>query len=235
MTWDEALSTLHQAPHGDFVAERKRLSGALKSGGDKDAAGRLMKVGRPPISAWAVNQLWWHAHAAFEDMLASAKKLKGGALDAMAEHKAALRKLHDRAKEILEKEGNAASIGTLSRIDTTLSAIAAAQGFDPDLPGTLSEDRDPPGFAALGIAAVGPPAPPVAEAKDVVEEAKEAAQEAARAAAVAEQETRSKAQALEKAEAEVEHHRARVAKLEAELAEAKDALAEAKKRVTDLG
>lgn len=231
MTWDEALSTLHQAPHGDFVAERKRLSGALKSGGDKDAAGRLMKVGRPPISAWAVNQLWWHARAAFEDMLASAKKLKGGALDAMGEHKAALRKLHERAKEILEQEGNAASLGTLARIDTTLSAIAAAQGFDPDLPGTLSEDRDPPGFAALGIAAVGPPAPAVEKKAEVVA----AVAEAARAAAAAEKEAREKAHALEKAEAEVEHHRARVEKLEAELSEAKDALAEAKKRVTDLG
>jgi hypothetical protein len=38
------------------VAERRQLAGELKAAGDKDAA-KLAKLARPPISAWAVDQL----------------------------------------------------------------------------------------------------------------------------------------------------------------------------------
>lgn len=235
MTWDEALSKLHQAPHAEFVAERKKLAvGDLK---------KLAKVGRPPISAWAVNQLWWQARSDFEAMLAAAQKVKGGSLEAVAEHKAALRKLHERAKELLEKEGNAASLSTLARVDTTLSAIAAT-GFEPDLPGTLSADRDPPGFSGLGVMPAAAPVAPVPAAPKpvlavvpppVVDDgaaARRAEEDAAKAAAaIAEAAARKRVLA----QAEVEQRQARVTKLEAEVAEARAALEAAKQRLSALG
>jgi chromosome segregation ATPase len=41
----------------------------------------------------------------------------------------------------------------LRRIVTDLSALAAVGSFDPDPPGALAGDREPPGFDAIGMAA----------------------------------------------------------------------------------
>ncbi len=170
MKYEEALGQLFRAPHANFVTERKRLAAEIKNGGDKDGAARLAKLGRPPISAWAVNQLWWNARAPFDEMLSTAKKVREGDLGAMQDHRAALAKLRERATEILTAAGNAAADATIRRIQMTLSAIAASGGFDPDPPGALTEDRDPPGFAALGI----PSGPAVAPAIDEPPQTKKA-------------------------------------------------------------
>jgi hypothetical protein len=151
--YDEAVAALYQAPHGEFVNERKRLAGELKAAGDKAAATKLGKLARPPISAWTVNQLWWHARAAFEALFESAQKLRKGDLSASGEHRDAIAKLRARAQQILTSAEHAATESTLRRITTTLAALAATGGFDPDPEGALSADRDPPGFEAVGISA----------------------------------------------------------------------------------
>lgn len=149
--YDEALATLYRAPLGEFVSERKRLAKELKAGGDAEGARRLGQRSRPNISAWTVNQLYWHARDEFEAMLESAAPLRAGGLAGGAEHREAMNVLRSRASKILEQAGHAASETTLRRVMTTLSAIAASDGFAPDAPGTLSADRDPPGFEAIGI------------------------------------------------------------------------------------
>lgn len=160
-SYDDAVRELYRTPHAEFVAERKRIAGELKAGGDKEGAGRLAKLPRPPISAWAVNQLWWQARDAFEAMLASAERLRDGELAATAAHRESIAKLRARAAAILAEAGNAAAESTLRRVTTTLSAIAASGGFAPDPPGALGDDRDPPGFDAMGFVAVAPaPAAP---------------------------------------------------------------------------
>ena len=153
MSYDDAVSTLYQASLGDFVAERKRLSAELKGAGDKEAAVRFAKLARPPVSAWAVNQLWWREREAFEALLEAAKRVTVGDREASQQHRQALSKLRETAARLLQESGNAASDGTLRRVATTLSALAATGGFAPDPPGALSADRDPPGFEALGFGA----------------------------------------------------------------------------------
>jgi len=150
--YDAAVSTLYQAPFGDFVAERKRLSAELKASGDKEGAARLAKLQRPPVSAWAVNQLWWKRRDAFEALLEAAGRVKVGEREAAAAHRQALGQLREEAAELLREAGNAATETTLRRVATTLSAVAAQGGFEPDPPGMLSADRDPPGFESLGFA-----------------------------------------------------------------------------------
>jgi hypothetical protein len=159
-TYDEAVGELFQGPHATFVAERKRLAGELKAAGDKAGATTLGKLGRPPISAWAVNQLWWQARLEFDALLETAKRMRGGDLGATPAHRDALNALKTRAAKILADAGNAAQDATLRRVATTLSAIAAHGGFGPDAAGALTEDRDPPGFDAIGM--VAPVAPVVA-------------------------------------------------------------------------
>src|SRR5687767_3681761 len=153
-SYDDAVTALYRAPHGEFVNERKRLAGELKEAGDKAGSTKLGKLARPPISAWTVNQLWWDAREDFEALFETAEKLRSGDLGATAEHRDAIAKLRQGAAKILVEAGNAASEGTLRRVTTTLSALAATGGFDPDPEGALSADRDPPGFEAVGLAPI---------------------------------------------------------------------------------
>lgn len=146
MRFANALDALYQAPLDEFIAERKKLAAEL----DKSEAKQLLARRRPPISAWVVNQLWWHARDAFDALMGSAEKLRKGDMKASAAHRDAIAKLRARASAILKDAGHAPTEGTLRRVTTTLSALAVS-GWEPDEPGTLSEDRDPPGFAAFGV------------------------------------------------------------------------------------
>jgi hypothetical protein len=147
----DPVQELYKAPLAQFVAERKRIAGELKSGGDAAAAKELLARKRPTMSAWVVNQLYWHARDAFDDMLETAERLRKGDLKASTAHREAIAKLRKRASTILTDAGHSPTEATLRRVTTTLSALAATGGFDPDLPGALAEDRDPPGFEAAGI------------------------------------------------------------------------------------
>jgi hypothetical protein len=179
-----AVEALFRAPLNEFVAERKRLAGELKASGDKQAATKLSQLTRPSVSAWAVNQLWWRQRPAFEALLQAAAQVKAGDRDASRQHREALAELRQHATALLEEAGNAASEGTLRRIATTLSALAAAGGFAPDSPGTLVADRDPPGFEtfvasssispARGAQASSPPTAIDAAAEAKAERAAEA-------------------------------------------------------------
>jgi hypothetical protein len=163
--YDDAVVTLYQAPLDQFVAERKRLAAELKAAGDKDNASRLAKLGRPTVSAWAVNQLWWRERDAFDALLAAAERMRLGDLAASREHRDALAALRTRAASVLADGGHGAPDGTLRRVTTTLSALAANGGFDPDPPGAIAADRDPPGFGAVGFEALSAPPPPKPAAK----------------------------------------------------------------------
>ena len=149
--YEEAVTTLYRAPHESFVTERQRLAAELKAEGDKAGAAQLAKLGRPSISAWAVNQLWWHAREAFDELFATAAQLRAGKLSASAAHRKAVAALGARAQKLLIEGGHSANDATLRRVTTTLSGLAAAGSFEPELPGALTKDRDPPGFEAFGI------------------------------------------------------------------------------------
>lgn len=148
--YDDAVSELYRAPHDQFVAERKRLASELTAAGDKAAGARLSKRRRPTVPAWTVNQLWWSAREPFQKLLDQAARLREGDLDAADAHRKALAGLRTRAQKTLSDAGHPVNEATLRRITTTLSAIAAAGGFDPDLPGALAFERDAPGFDAFG-------------------------------------------------------------------------------------
>lgn len=187
--YDDAVATLHRGSFADFVQERKRLAAELKAAGEKEAAARLAKLARPPVSAWAVNQLWWREREAFDALIEAAAQVKAGARDASRTHREALAELRERAARLLQEAGNAAAEPTLRRVTTTLSAIAAIGSFDPDPPGALSADRDPPGFEALGFGAM-----PAKAAEPVREDGGRRAAEAERRRAEAEAEKRRQAE-----------------------------------------
>ena len=149
LTHAEAVAALYRSTQESFVAERKRLAAELKAAGDKGGAARLAKMARPSLSAWAVNQLWWQSRPLFDELLSSSERLRKGDRNASQAQRTALAALRARAATLLEQGGHAASDATLRRVTTTLSALAAIGGFEPDAPGALSADREPPGFEAM--------------------------------------------------------------------------------------
>lgn len=251
MTYDDAVAALYQAPAEQFVAERKRLAGELKDAGDKSGATKLGKLAKPPISAWVVNQLWWHARDAFDALFETAEQLRDGKLAASGAHRDAIAKLRQRASTMLADAGHGATEATLRRVTQTLSALAATGSWDPDPPGALAADRDPPGFEAIGIAAA--PAEPApkhhpepTKPRDDDKHRREADEAAARAEAAAErrraEEAKAKAKAerhrveaaLRTAQGEITVRERDVARLEKELSDARDMVEQAKAVVEDL-
>jgi hypothetical protein len=150
-TFEQCVAALCQCSLEQFVGERKRLAAELKASGDKAGAKRVEKLVRPSVSAWAVNQLWWQERASFEALFESAGRLRAGDFGAMRAHREALEGLRARAAEMLRAGSHATSEVVLRRVGNTLAALAAAGGFEPDLPGALSADRDAPGFGATGL------------------------------------------------------------------------------------
>jgi hypothetical protein len=239
VAYEDALQELYQAPVTQFVAERKRLADELKAGGDAESAKQLLDRKRPTISAWVVNQLYWHARDAFDEMLATAEQLRKGHLKASADHREAIAKLRKRATSLLEDAGHAATEATLRRVTTTLAALAASGGFDPDPPGALAADRDPPGFEAVGIPSgpatdevTAPRGKPRHDGKDELAKAR-----AAHKAKQDEQaEERRRTEMAEKKAAEEERKRRKAArhKLEAALRAAKVELESRERTVKQL-
>jgi hypothetical protein len=156
MHYEDAVESLFRVPLEQFVAERKRLAGELKTAGDKNGAARLAKLTRPPISAWVVDQLWWRARRAFDALFETAERVRRGDFGANAAHRDAIASLRAQAAQILGDTQHGASEATLRRVTQTLAALAAAGGWAPDAPGALSADRDPPGFEAIGLGNVIP-------------------------------------------------------------------------------
>lgn len=241
-SYERAVEELYRAPLASFVAERKRLAGELKTAGDAAGAQRLAKAARPTLSAWVVNQLWWTERKTFERLLKTAKEVRVGDAEALATHRDVLAELRERASALLSGEGRGVNENMLRRVSTTLAALAATGGFEPDPPGALSADRDPPGFeAALGMLADAPeraetetrPAP--AGQRDASDEAETAA---ARRRAEAERkrleaEQRRLAAERTKLEAALERQRREVSARENDVARLREELAAAERRLAD--
>jgi hypothetical protein len=152
---DAAIRELYQAPVDQFVAERKRLAKEL----DKADGKALLAKRRPTISAWVVNQLWWHARDAFDKLMKTADELRAGK-QVDKQHREAMATLRARASTMLKDAGHAPSESVLRRVTTTLSALAAAGTWEPSQPGALADDLDPPGFGAVGLSLPTEPAAP---------------------------------------------------------------------------
>jgi hypothetical protein len=244
---DQALEKLYRARLAEFVAERKRLAADLKAKGDEPGAKDLANRRRPTTSAWTVNQLWWQARDAFDDMLAAARKVRKGDLTATGELREANATLRKRATALLKESGAAVTEALLRRVSTTLSAIAASGGFGPDEPGTLVADRDPPGFEGVQTPAKVIPLPARARSAAAKPEARGRDDTATRRTDELEEKRREHAErerrkeesrrirtSLYAAKTEAARHDRRLAALRKDVAAAERAAADARETVADL-
>lgn len=164
---NDEVDELFKLPLSEFVGARNTLAARLKQTGRADDANLVKALAKPSVSAWTVNQLYWHHRNAFDRLLeagqrfhkAQTSSLAGkvadmrGALEARRE---ALTHLSDLATSLLSDAGHNPSLETIRRITTTLEAISAlASVSDGPSLGRLTQDVDPPGFETLASFVVG--------------------------------------------------------------------------------
>ena len=158
------IDALFQLPLDQFTAARNTLANTLKAAGNAEAAARVKAIPKPPLSAWAVNQLHWRHRQAFDALLAAGDRLRrvqasslraagakdGGLRDAMEVRRAALADLTTRAGALLEAAGHAPTPDVTRRITTTLDALATyGHQSDGPRPGRLTDDVEAPGIEVL--------------------------------------------------------------------------------------
>jgi hypothetical protein len=208
---EQEIDRLYQLPLDEFTAARNAL--AKKAGGE---ASRVRALAKPPVAAWAINQLYWRnidVWNALIEAAENARRAHKAVLAGRAGDVRAATKVHDDAVEealrttlaILAEADRPASDATKHAIATTLRALPGDEA-----PGRLTRLLQPGGFEVLsGVslapgAARKPPKPPVTRAARTSEalrslpkvdakaltRAREAAAAATRAVRDAEQEVR---------------------------------------------
>ena len=158
---ERELDALYRDSFDAFIEARTALAARLKKAGRADDAARVKALTKPSITAWAINQAYWHHRADFDALLAAGDRLRdaqraalaGGAGDtrsAALARQQAIDLLVERALTALESAGSAGGPAMRQRVAATADALAA-WGSAPGAPrpGRLAADIAPPGFAAL--------------------------------------------------------------------------------------
>ncbi|MEO8436564.1 MAG: hypothetical protein ABI596_16830 [Pyrinomonadaceae bacterium] len=153
------VDALFRLPLAEFTGARNELAARLKKIGRGDEAVRMKGLVKPPVSAWAVNQLYWNHREAFDQLIASGERFhkaqKSGKMadmrTALDARRGALADLSDLATSLLRDAGHNPSLDTIRRVTSTLEAMSVyASRSDAPRPGRLTEDVDPPGFESFG-------------------------------------------------------------------------------------
>lgn len=162
------VDALYMLPLAEFTAARNTLAGQLKKSGRADEANFVKALGKPSISAWAVNQLYWKHRQEFDRLIATGERFRQAQTSRVAQKGADMRVALDQrrdvlshisnlATELLRDAGHNPAPDTMLRITATLEAMSVYAAIsDGPRPGRLSNDVDPPGFESL--ASLIPPA-----------------------------------------------------------------------------
>jgi hypothetical protein len=147
---DAEIDTLYQLPLDDFTAARNALAKQAGSAGSD-----IRALQKPPIPAWAVNQVYWRNRPTYEALIDAATALRTAHASVLSGRKADLRsvgKNHEEALEsalksaldILQESGHPATDATRQAIATTLRGLPAEEP-----PGRLARTLQPGGFEML--------------------------------------------------------------------------------------
>ncbi|MEQ1898983.1 MAG: hypothetical protein ABL971_16570 [Vicinamibacterales bacterium] len=155
------IAALFRLPLEAFTQARNDLATALRKQGLAEAAARVKALPKPPVSAWAVNQLHWQRTALLDRLIAAGDRfrhaqtarLSGVGPDLRAsfdERRDALALAVSTATGILKASGHPPTPDVLRRVTTTLEAVATfgTTAFAPPR-GRLIADLGPQGFEAI--------------------------------------------------------------------------------------
>lgn len=235
---------LYGLPLEDFVPARDALAKRLRSGGDRAAADRVKKLGKPSVAAWGVNQVVRSQPRAARDLLEAGDTLRGaqeelvagrgaaaGVREASEAEREAVASLVEAARGLLTGDGRALAPAALERIEQTLHAATVDDEARTEVAaGRVTRERQAVGLGPLlgGMAAPGPAAREAAPARSRAElkAAREQQRTSRRALEAAED-------ALDEAEADREQAENRLAEAERARAEAAEAQEDAVRRVRE--
>ena len=155
---ESGIDRLYQLPLPEFTAARNALA---KQAGGSDGA-RIRSLAKPPITAWAVNQLYWQHGDVWNDLIAAAenaRKVHRAVLAGRSGDVRAAGKVHEEAVEralkttlsLLAQADHPATDATRHAIATTLRALP---GDEP--PGRLTRALQPAGFEMLSGLPIAP-------------------------------------------------------------------------------
>jgi len=165
---DDQIDRLYQLPLDEFTAARNAL--AKDAGADAASVRSLVK---PPVAAWAVNQLFWRDRKVWDALIGAADKARqahkavlsgksGDVRSLTTAHNEAVEEASKATLDILAKAGHPQTDSTRQAITTTLRALPSDEP-----PGRLTRALQPAGFEALaglsiarGVVAPKPPKPP---------------------------------------------------------------------------
>ena len=144
------IDKLFQLPPADFTAARNAL---VKGAGAR--AAEIKALTKPPIAAWAVNQLYWKDAERYEALVDAANEMrkthraviegrKADLRSAGREHELALDAALKSTMSILKDAGQPATDATKHAVLNTLRALPSAEP-----PGRLTKTLAPGGFEML--------------------------------------------------------------------------------------
>jgi hypothetical protein len=159
----EEIDRLFALSLDEFTRARNELAKRLKQDGDADAAEHVRTLAKPSVAAWAINQLARRDTQDVRSLLNVAARLRSAqerslrgerAADevraAQAEERDVLRRLTQRAGDLLREAGRPATGATLDRVSSTLRAAALAEpGRTLLREGQLTGDVEVSGFDAF--------------------------------------------------------------------------------------
>ena len=144
------VDRLFQLPLADFTTQRN----ALAKGAGKDRA-PIKALSKPPVAAWAVNQLFWKDRSTYDALIEAAMELRGAHKAVLEGKPADLRSAgreHERTLDaalkatlrLMKEQGQPVTDATRHAILNTLRALPSE-----DTPGRLTRTLAPGGFEML--------------------------------------------------------------------------------------
>ncbi|MGH2774812.1 MAG: hypothetical protein ACRDJT_05180 [Actinomycetota bacterium] len=151
----DSAEDLYGLPLDEFTAARNALSAELKKAGDEESAAAVKTMKKPPVGAWAINQLARSDSDDVATLLDAGERLRraqdsvmegsdpAALRSAMADRRELVTELARRAAKRLEKEGAKPSRTHLDRISATLmNAAVDDEAREALRSGTLTGDVD---------------------------------------------------------------------------------------------
>src|SRR5262249_40859551 len=161
---EDDLDALFKLPLSEFIGARKTLAARLKKEGRANDADYVQALAKPSISAWTVNQLYWHHREPFDRLLATGQRFrqaqKGGKVGDMREaldaRRDVLSHLSDLATKLLRDAGHNPPLKMIRPLAPPREAISA-YAFLPDglSAARLTQNIAPPGFDSLASSIPG--------------------------------------------------------------------------------
>jgi hypothetical protein len=150
---DAEIDRLYQLPLDEFTPARNALA--------KEGGAEIKGLSKPPLAAWAVNQLYWRQRDEYDALIAASDSLRRTHKSVLAGKGGDLRaagKAHDEALDtalkstlgLLQESGQTVTDQTRQSIVTTLRALPA-----DDPPGRLTRTLQPGGFEMLAGLSIG--------------------------------------------------------------------------------